>query len=131
MIIDKLDTIILYYADLKDEFKTHRSAEITSFTQFNGVTAEHIYRAHIVLYIDYYSNTCILKNRYGRPELLYTDFIGNKLEIGDRVAYIVKSYERLKFGYIIGFTPKGIRIGDSVDQVNSPTVVLQRYIVKI
>jgi hypothetical protein len=38
------------------------------------------------------------------------DFIGNKLEVGDSVAFIRGGYAEMRKGKVVGFTPKSIRI---------------------
>lgn len=41
------------------------------------------------------------------------DIVGNIIKIGDEVAYNPPYYKGLKTGTIVGFTPKGIKIGNS------------------
>lgn len=59
------------------------------------------------------------------------DFIGNELEIGDKVAYILKGYRELRIGYVVGFTNQKIRIGTSPDHVQSFKLQYSEQIVKI
>ena len=59
------------------------------------------------------------------------DFIGNELVIGDVVAYSRNPYSSLYKGFVVGFTPKNIRVGKTVDNLDSPILVQSYQVVKI
>lgn len=59
------------------------------------------------------------------------DFIGNELKIGDLVAYARNPYAELNKGFVVGFTSKKIKVGQTNDNINSPILVFSYQIVKI
>ncbi len=59
------------------------------------------------------------------------DFIGTDLKIGDMVAYSRNPYSNLYKGIIVGFTRKKIRVGTTLEDITSPTVVFSYQTVKI
>lgn len=59
------------------------------------------------------------------------DFIGNELQIGDRVAYARNPYSNLMQGIVVEFTPKKIRVGETIIDIKSSNLVFTYQVVKV
>lgn len=59
------------------------------------------------------------------------DFLGNELEIGDIVAVTRNPYSQQWKRFVIGFSPKGIRVSITKDGEQEGNVYFSRQTVKV
>lgn len=62
----------------------------------------------------------------------HTDFLGNPVAVGDRVAFVTNNYRDLSLGRVCKLTPKGFQV-EFVNRYGQPdkTYRVRDYVVKV